>query len=120
MIHQMPRDLKNRLYMDELRILAYLNGNPMSGETLPQNFASLDAALSGIGYSYLSKTIVYQFMAAILHLGEISFDDINEGSCDVKESSKDSLGFAAKLLNIDENKLKDALLSRYIVSTKET
>ncbi len=51
---------------------------------------------------------VYATIAAVLHLGNVDFEDDpddNRGGCRVKESSEKSLDFTAKLMGLDPGKL---------------
>lgn len=115
---QLPNDMKTKLHLDVLPTFAYLNGYESSLEL--QNFASLDMALSNFGYSIESKNLIYSWLAAILHLGEIQFDQ-SEIDCvsGISESSKVFLNYAANLLRIETEHLMKAMLEYKIGSTNE-
>lgn len=60
-------------------------------------------------------------MAAVLHLGNIEFEDNPEdtrGGCRVSQASEKSLIIASKLLGIDASELKQALVSRVMQSSR--
>lgn len=116
---QIPNNLKIKFHLDALSTFTYLNGCKTSNE-LVQTFTSLDMALSSFGYSTESKNIIYSWLAAILHLGEIQFDESENGYVsDVSESTKMFLNYAADLLNIKADQLMKAILQYKIASTNE-
>lgn len=86
-----------------------------------EDFNSLDQALSHIGLSNEQKFIIYSTVAAVLHLGNILFEDNPEdskGGCRVAPSSEKSLKICAKLLGIDDVELCEALVSRVMQSAR--
>lgn len=119
LLQQAPSDLKSKLHLDGLSTFAYLNGYEQSSSSSTHSFTSLDTALSNFGYSDESKSLIYGWLAAILHLGEIEFETNNGYVFAVSENSKKSLGYAAHLLNIDVDQLKNVILLHNISSAKE-
>lgn len=117
---QLPNNLKIKLHLDALSTFTYLNGYERSNELEFQSFTSLDMALSSFGYSTESKNILYAWLAAILHLGEIQFDESENGYVSgVSESTKVYVNYAADLLNIEADQLMKAILQHKIPSTNE-
>lgn len=117
---QLPINLKTKLHLDALPTFAYLNGYKTSNASEFHTFTSLDVALSSFGYSIESKNLIYAWLAAILHLGEIQFEQIENGHVsDVSESTKIFLYYAADLLNIEADQLMNAMLKHKISSTNE-
>lgn len=60
-------------------------------------------------------------VAAVLHLGNIVFEDNPEdtrGGCRVAQNSEKSLVIASKLLGIDPSELRQALVSRVMQSSR--
>ena len=54
---------------------------------------------------------VFTTIAAVLHLGNVDFEDDpddNRGGCRVKESSEKSLAFTAKLMGLDPGTIKNS------------
>lgn len=85
--------------------------------TTTQSFDFIDTALSNLG---CSKELVYEWIAAILHLGNIEIEEGDSGYSDITKSSMIYLGHAASLLKIDEKILKDALLLSQVGHTGDT
>lgn len=86
-----------------------------------EGFQVLDTALSRLGLQSREKIEIYSMVAAVLHLGNISFEENPEdtrGGCRVSQSSEKSLIIASKLLGIDSSELKQALVSRVMQSSR--
>ncbi|KAI4457701.1 myosin [Holotrichia oblita] len=86
-----------------------------------QDFKTLDSALSRMGISDADKMQIYAMVAAVLHLGNVEFEDDPEdtrGGCRAKQSGESSLATASTLLGIDASELKQALTSRVMQSSR--
>lgn len=86
-----------------------------------EGFQLLDTALTRLGLHEKEKIEIYSLVAAVLHLGNIEFEDNPEdtrGGCRVSHASEKSLIIASKLLGIDANELKQALVSRVMQSSR--
>ncbi|KAL5282800.1 MYO6 family protein [Megaselia abdita] len=84
-----------------------------------EDFSALDKALSRLGLSGNDKFAIYALVAAVLHLGNISFEDMPDdvrGGCQVSDSSEKSLKLSAQLLGLDDFELRQALVSRVMQS----
>lgn len=116
---QLPSNLKIKFHLDALPTFTYLNGYETSNELL-QTFTSLDMALSSFGYCTESKNIMYAWLAAILHLGEIQFGENENGYVSgVSDATKMHLNYAADLLHIETDRLMKVILQHKIASTNE-
>lgn len=113
---------------DEWKMKLHLENFPMSCDSKncerPSSivsFTSLDMALDNFGCSLQSKTLIFQWIAAILHLKLIDFDE--DESCEyvhgVTQSTEVFMNNCASLLNISTKELENALLLRYFRSTTE-
>ena len=83
------------------------------------DFKELDKALSHIGLSEGNRIEIYGLVAAVLHLGNIIFEENPEdtrGGCRVAQSSEKTLAIAAKLIGCDPFELRQALVSRVMLS----
>lgn len=118
----MSNTLKSKLYLyiihTSIHAFANLSMNFESGMVGSYSFSELDTALSTFGICAVSRELIYKYVAAILHLGEIQFDDCNNYA-HVSNSSESFLDNAAELLNIDKYQLKDAILLHHINATGE-
>lgn len=63
------------------------------------------------------REVIYQIIAAILHLGNINFKDNDTSIAEVnnEDGSQQSLEHAADLLRMDSQKLQTVLLERQII-----
>ncbi|XP_048478873.1 myosin heavy chain 95F isoform X9 [Plutella xylostella] len=85
------------------------------------DFARLHQALSRVGLSEAEKTSVYSIVAAVLHLGNIEFEEDpsdTRGGCHVKPSSEGTMATAAGLLGVDSGELRMSLVSRLMQSSR--
>lgn len=83
------------------------------------HFQNLDKALGRLGLSEVQKLEIYSLVAAVLHLGNISFEEIPDdarGGCQVSQSSEKSLTTTCRLLGVDPDELRQALVSRVMQS----
>lgn len=86
-----------------------------------EDFKTLDKALSTIGIDNTQRLQIYTLVAAVLHLGNVQFEDNPDdtrGGCRVSQASEKSLAVASKLLGIDASELRQALVSRVMQSSR--
>lgn len=85
------------------------------------DFNTLNGALSRLGLNESERLQIYTMVAAVLHLGNVEFEDNPEdtrGGCRVVKSKEKSLVIASKLLGIDPSELTQALESRVMQSSR--
>lgn len=83
------------------------------------DFQDLDKALGRVGLSDSQKLDIYGLVAAVLHLGNIQFEEIPDdvrGGCQVSDASEKTLEITSKLLGVDPFELRQALVSRVMQS----
>lgn len=83
------------------------------------DFQQLDQALSRLGLSDSTKLELYALVAAVLHLGNVTFEENPEdvrGGCQVSKSSEHALSMTSKLIGVDSFELRQALVSRVMQS----
>lgn len=86
-----------------------------------EDFSTLNSALSRLGLSESERLQIYTMVAAVLHLGNIEFEDNPEdtrGGCRVAKGKERSLEIASRLLGIDASELTQALESRVMQSSR--
>lgn len=84
------------------------------------DFEAVDRALSSIGVSSDERMRVYRILAAILHLGNIIFEETSNGKCRIVADTRIHFENVARLLEIDVEILESALLTRKIeISTEK-
>lgn len=85
------------------------------------DFIATDSALKHFDVNENERFEIYKIVAAVLHLGNISFEESPEdshGGCRVSRTSNGSLEIAAKLIGIDPDELQQSLLSRVMQTSK--
>lgn len=84
-----------------------------------EDFQQLDQALSRLGLGDATKFELYALVAAVLHLGNVTFeenpDDVR-GGCQVSKSSEHALSMTSKLIGVDSFELRQALVARVMQS----
>ncbi|XP_046963537.1 myosin heavy chain 95F isoform X1 [Vanessa cardui] len=85
-----------------------------------EDFQRLHQALSRVGLSEAEKKSVYSIVAAVLHLGNVQFEEEGgaRGGCGVAPRSEPALAAAAALLGVDPAELRMALVSRLMQSSR--
>ncbi|UXI22000.1 hypothetical protein NH340_JMT07943 [Sarcoptes scabiei] len=87
-------------------------------------YHAMESAFKHFGVSEEDKIIIFKIVAAILHLGNISFEESpndSHGGCRVREDcpeSKQALKIAAKLLGVDVDELQKCLKTRIMQTNK--
>lgn len=77
--------------------------------------------MSNLGITTEEKHAIYSAVAAILHLGNITFEENAEdarGGCQMAKSSTSALRNASALIGVDPEELHHALLSRVMQPSK--
>lgn len=87
------------------------------------DFSQTMESLSSLGLDASEQRAVFQITAAVLHLGNIQFEEVgdddrgfdsNSDKARISESSKYSLKKACELLGLDEAKLTEAVLTKVL------
>jgi len=86
-----------------------------------KDFVNLEKGLADVGVGEEDKLEIFATIAAILHLGNIEFEESEDSKagCEVAESTLESLNISANLLNLDAGNLKLALTTRMMQSKSE-
>lgn len=82
-------------------------------------FQILDQALNRLGVDEPTRHQIYGLVAAVLHLGNVSFEENPEdarGGCQVSQDSEQALAITSKLIGVDSFELRQALVSRVMQS----
>ncbi|XP_013775253.1 unconventional myosin-VI-like [Limulus polyphemus] len=86
-----------------------------------RDFQHLDKALHNIGLNDQQKLAIYTVVAAVLHLGNVTFEDSPDdtsGGCKVTKLGETSLQTAASLMGLDPEDLRHSLLNRIMQPSK--
>ncbi|XP_039952854.1 unconventional myosin ID [Bactrocera tryoni] len=91
----------------------YMNQGSMDILSEKVDYKSTNNAFKILGFSTEELQTIWQILAAILHLGNIEFQSIED---DLVISNKSHLQFASKLLQVTENELSNSLTTRIIAA----
>ncbi|GFS73987.1 myosin heavy chain 95F [Trichonephila clavipes] len=86
-----------------------------------RNFLALDKALNNMGLSENERQNIYTVVAAVLHLGNVSFEDNPDdckGGCRLAPGAAEILLIISSLLGVDAQYLRQSLLSRVMQTSK--
>ncbi|KAK7866674.1 hypothetical protein R5R35_006058 [Gryllus longicercus] len=86
-----------------------------------EDFKAMDEALGRLGMSENERLDVYSTVAAVLHLGNVAFEDNPEdskGGCRVCADSEKALSQASKLMGVDPEELRQALVSKVLQTSR--
>ncbi|KAL1417178.1 hypothetical protein MTO96_000659 [Rhipicephalus appendiculatus] len=86
-----------------------------------KDFSNLDRALRLMGLTDEERLNIYVAVAAVLHLGNVTFEespDDSRGGSQVTPESEQSLRVAAALMAVDPDELRQSLLSRVMQTSK--
>ncbi|GBL80058.1 Unconventional myosin-VI [Araneus ventricosus] len=86
-----------------------------------RNFLALDKALNNMGLSASERQNIYTVVAAVLHLGNVSFEDNPDdckGGCRLAPGAAEILNIIGSLLGVDAQYLRQSLLSRVMQTSK--
>lgn len=86
-----------------------------------KDFSNLDRALRLMGLTDEERLNIYVAVAAVLHLGNVTFEespDDSRGGSQVTPESEQSLRVAAALMGVDPDELRQSLLSRVMQTSK--
>lgn len=84
------------------------------------DFNTIDSNLEAFGISTEKKHHIYSVLAAILNLGNITFETCvsNDNGCYISNESQETLEKVASLLHITKADIEDALTKRTIEVNK--
>ena len=78
-----------------------------------QDFGAVDKSLIDVGLTNEERCVIYRILAAILHLGNVKFEEnASKEGCRVADETANHLSYAARLLRIEEKKIETSLLTR--------
>ncbi|CAF0892583.1 unnamed protein product [Rotaria sp. Silwood1] len=106
---------KNRLSQD------FISKGPLRDPQLDDinDFIECDQSMDHMGLSTQDKINIYSTVAAVLHLGNINFEDDPEstkGGCKITSSTEQSLAITAEMLGLNVRDLRNALITRVIMT----
>lgn len=95
--------------------MQYLTGyTPASTLQLQGAFEELDKSLAKLDLSESARFEMYKLVAAVLHLGNILFEENSNNGCGLTTDTAQSLEAVADLAGININKLRKELTHKTI------
>ncbi|XP_014255662.1 myosin heavy chain 95F isoform X2 [Cimex lectularius] len=86
-----------------------------------EDFANMDKALNRLGLAEDERLEIYAMVAAVLHLGNVAFEENVEstkGGSQVTANSEASLIMASSLLFVDKEELRQALVNKVMMTNR--
>ncbi|XP_076277428.1 myosin heavy chain 95F jaguar isoform X2 [Lasioglossum baleicum] len=86
-----------------------------------EGFNAIDQALTRLGLTEVERMEIYTMVAAVLHLGNVMFEDNPEdtkGGSRICTSSEKAVLMTAKLLGVDPEELRQALVSKVMQTSR--
>ncbi|XP_076642841.1 myosin heavy chain 95F jaguar isoform X2 [Halictus rubicundus] len=86
-----------------------------------EGFNAIDQALTRLGLTEVERMEIYTMVAAVLHLGNVMFEDNPEdtkGGSRICTSSEKAVFMTAKLLGVDPEELRQALVSKVMQTSR--
>jgi len=74
-----------------------------------------------LGLSEGQRMDIYTIVAAVLHLGNVTFEDTEgdrKGGCQISMRSEKSLAVAASLMGLDKEELRQSLVSKVMMTAR--
>lgn len=95
--------------------MQYLSNQQVQPPNSLYNFTTVNDALENIGLSQKERMDIYKILAAILHIGNVNFEESSTTEkLQISDHTRIHLEFASKLLNVVPNMLETSLLMRDI------
>ncbi|XP_025097283.1 unconventional myosin-VI-like isoform X2 [Pomacea canaliculata] len=117
-----PEDLRQKLKLAPPDRFQYLKLGCLHDAVIDdvRDFQVCNEAMSKMGVSDADKLAIFMLVAAVLHLGNVMFEENQDakGGCKVTAGAEDSLTTAAGLLGVDREELRDSLTSRVMQATR--
>ncbi|RLU19197.1 hypothetical protein DMN91_007754 [Ooceraea biroi] len=86
-----------------------------------EGFNAIDQAFTRLGLTDGERMEIYTMVAAVLHLGNITFEDNPEdtkGGCRITAGSEKAVIISARLLTVDPEELRQALVSKVMQTSR--
>ncbi|CAF3335776.1 unnamed protein product [Rotaria sp. Silwood2] len=83
------------------------------------NFNECNQSMDQMGLTTQDKLNIYSTVAAVLHVGNIDFEDNPEstkGGCKITSTTEKSLSITAEMLGLDQHDLRNALITRVLMT----
>lgn len=111
-----PQQIKSKLGITKAEDFLYLKQGSITDPNLDDasDYRRMDESMNRVGFSGEEKANIFRVVAAVLHVGNISFEDSGdtEGGSVVSPKSMNSLNTAAKLLDVSSEELRMSLTTR--------
>lgn len=111
-----PQQLKSKLGITKAEDFLYLNQGSIKDKNLNDSldYGRMEESMDKVGFSAEEKANIFKVVAAVLHVGNIAFEDSGDkdGGSVMSSKSANSLNIAARLLDVSPEELKMSLTTR--------
>lgn len=111
-----PQQMKSKLAITKAEDFLYLKQGSIKDKSLDDaaDYRRMDDSMNKVGFSEEEKANIFKVVAAVLHVGNIAFEESGDkdGGSVVSSTSNKSLNFAAQLLDVSPAELKMSLTTR--------
>lgn len=111
-----PKQLKSKLGITKAEDFLYLKQGSIKDPNLDDtsDYRRMEESMNKVGFSEEEKANIFKVIAAVLHVGNIAFEDSGdtEGGSVVSLKSTNCLNIAAQLLDVSPEELKMSLTTR--------
>ncbi|XP_020900789.1 unconventional myosin-VI [Exaiptasia diaphana] len=111
-----PKAVKDKLKIKTAEDYFYLKQGSIKDPSLDdvKDFNRMDQSMDNVGFSKEEKDNIYHVVSAVLHLGNIDFEEKDDakGGCAVAGKSMDDLNTTAALLHVSSEELQMSLTTR--------
>ncbi|XP_028414571.1 unconventional myosin-VI-like isoform X2 [Dendronephthya gigantea] len=119
-----PAALKTSLGITKAEDFHFLNQGSIQDKSLndTQDYKLMSESMDKVGFSSQEKDNIFRIVAAVMHLGNIAFEeelDDKKGGSKVTKKSEGAVSTVAKLLQVDDGALKTALTARLMSQVKQ-
>ncbi|EWM24203.1 myosin 29 [Nannochloropsis gaditana] len=119
------KDLLADLCLDEkdgtgaFRYLTHGHCTDIAGKSDADDFKVTMECMTAIGLDARLQRTMLELVAAVLHLGNVSFQDAGEGGSVPEPSTQRHLELAARFLNLDAGEMQKTFCSKQITTRKD-
>ncbi|XP_073228472.1 unconventional myosin-VI-like isoform X3 [Porites lutea] len=111
-----PQQLKSKLGITKAEDFLYLNRGTIKDKNLDDasDYRRMEESMNKVGFSEEEKANIFKVVAAVLHIGNIAFEESQDkdGGSAMSSKSTNSLHTAAQLLDVSPEELKMSLTTR--------
>jgi myosin heavy subunit len=107
-------EMRKEMGLENAEELHYLSKRYIASKRDEKGLAETKDCLNNIGLGEEEQLVIFQIVAGVLHLGNVTFTEANEEAVITSDEAKKSLATACELLGLEENAVSEAILQKII------